>query len=99
MRERFTGAEMEVPPSPSELSSGAARFLPLGSLTGSLMVRGTEMGWCAERRGLQRGTDCETCPIEAGRVHAPLAWSGRLVYFLALALGVGRLSGSFGEGG
>lgn len=50
-RERFTGAEAEVVASSSEVSSGTARFLPLASFAGSLIVSGGPEGY-VERRAL-----------------------------------------------
>lgn len=50
-RVRLTGADTEVTASSSEFSSGAARFLPLASLAGSLMVNGPPAG-NVERRAL-----------------------------------------------
>ena len=50
-RERFTGAEAEVVASSSEFSSGTARFLPLASFAGSLIVSACAGGY-VERRAL-----------------------------------------------
>lgn len=50
-RERFTGAEAEVVASSSEFSSGTARFLPLASFAGSLIVS-ADAGGYVERRAL-----------------------------------------------
>lgn len=48
-RVRLTGAEMEVAASSSEFSSGWARFLPLASRTGSLIVGADVAGYVARR--------------------------------------------------
>lgn len=50
---RLTGAETEVVASSSEFSSGTARFLPLASFAGSLIVSAVAAGY-VDRRALRR---------------------------------------------
>lgn len=94
-RIRFTGAETEVAVSSSEFSSGTARFLPLASLVGSLMVSGGSEG-NVERRALRdvHGLSNEETARHR-RVDAPLAYSRSIVRdFLPLPLQCG-LSSAF----
>ena len=92
-RIRFTGAETEVAASSSEFSSGTARFLPLASLAGSLMVSGDPEG-NVERRALRNvlGLSNEASARHR-RVDPPLACSRSVVCdFLPLPLRCGLAS-------
>lgn len=93
---RLTGAETEVVASSSEFSSGTARFLPLASFVGSLIVSAVVAGK-VERRALHKGRLSNGSFLRHRRVYAPLVGSrsSTLCGFFPLSLRCCRVAGSF----
>jgi hypothetical protein len=69
--------------SSSKAGSGAARFFPFGSRTGSLIVRGAEEEGRVERRMLDRGVNRVIHEISTQQRQLPFTVSGwRFVRYL-----------------